>query len=120
MQAKKDGIEINEQVEVCEIAFTGDTTIFPLLENPVVMNARILIMECSEIDRDGPIEPFVKFGHIHIKQIEENQDKFKNDIIVLHHFASKQTKNEIIENFNKSQLSDEFKSKCRLFLEGFE
>jgi len=89
MKAKKDKIEINDSVEVCELVFTGDTRIEPLLLQSNVLNARVLLIELTMPDRDEPVEPFERFGHIHIKNLEEHQDKFNNEVIVLHHFASK-------------------------------
>jgi len=89
MKAKQEGIEVNDNVEVCELVFTGDTRISAVLENEDVLNARVLIIECTAIDGDEPYEPFEQFGHIHIRDFEQHQDKFKNEVIVLHHFASK-------------------------------
>jgi len=89
MNAKKAGIQINDEVESVEIAFTGDTTIAAVLANKQVLNARILITELTEVDIDTDPEPFHKFGHIHIRDIKENQDQFNNEYIVFGHFASK-------------------------------
>lgn len=79
MKAKKDGIQINQEVESCEIAFTGDTTIDAVLRNEMALNARILICELTEVDIDTDSEAFKTFGHIHMTDIKNNQDKFKND-----------------------------------------
>lgn len=89
MSAKKAGIQINQDVESVEIAFTGDTTIKSILANEKVLRARILVCELTEVDINTDPEPFHRFGHVHIKDILDHQSQFKNEYILFGHFASK-------------------------------
>jgi len=52
-------------------------------------------MECTFLDEDVTIESAHKHGHIHIDEIAANADRFKNKYIVLMHFSSRYSNDEI-------------------------
>jgi ribonuclease Z len=81
---RKGGTEIQYRVEVPLVAFLGDTSAGPVFDHPDVVNAEILITECTFIDRDHKAK--AKAGrHLHVDQLAEILPKLKNQHIVLCH-----------------------------------
>jgi ribonuclease Z len=85
---KDQNIDITYDLSLPTIAFTGDTTIDPILANSDFLNAKILIMECTHFP-DSDVENAVSHGHVHFQQFVDNLDKFKNNWIVLCHLSQK-------------------------------
>jgi len=83
---KKQGVEIQYRVEVPMVAFLGDTTAGPVFEQPDVVNAEILITECTFFDADHKAK--AKAGkHLHVDQFIPIVEKLKNQHIVLTHVS---------------------------------
>lgn len=99
----KSGADVTYLVDIPWIAFTGDTTFQGLLDNPVLFQAKILIMECTYMDFDP--EETQKFAkkrsHTHIKDIEDHHEKFQNEVIVLCHFSRRYKRDQIIERVDQ-------------------
>ncbi|XP_078428894.1 nuclear ribonuclease Z-like [Wolffia australiana] len=91
------GVEVTGAVETPEIAFTGDTRSDFMLDprNADVLRARILIMECTFIDENTTAEESRNGGHVHISEIASRADRFGNKAIILIHFSSRYSQNEI-------------------------
>ena len=81
---RKSGVEIQYRVEVPLVAFLGDTSHGPVFEQPDVINAEILITECTFIDLDHKAK--AKAGrHLHVDQFAEILPNLKNQQIVVTH-----------------------------------
>ena len=64
-QLGRSGVEITNTTEVPLITFLGDTSAGPVFEHPDVVNAEILITECTFFDRDHKLK--AKHGrHLHV------------------------------------------------------
>jgi len=85
-----------------DIVFTGDTTIDILDRFPILYHAKILIMESTFLGDKSLLEKAELHQHIHLNQIFERANFFKNDFIILVHqsarFNSFVIKKEIAEN----------------------
>ncbi|MFT3787130.1 MAG: MBL fold metallo-hydrolase [Tepidisphaeraceae bacterium] len=85
-QLRKDGVNIQYRVEVPIIAYLGDTTAGPVFEHPDVVNAELLITECTFYDPDHRNR--AKAGkHLHVEQLGRILPKLKNKNIVLTHVS---------------------------------
>ncbi|XP_045171604.2 uncharacterized protein LOC123533793 [Mercenaria mercenaria] len=96
----RDGENVHtDPVITPEIAFTGDTT-FQVFTNevydppPDLFKVKLLIVEATYINDDCNIEERVqqarKWGHIHLSEIYENAELFKDvDNILLIHMSDK-------------------------------
>jgi ribonuclease Z len=81
---KKSGVEIQYRLEVPLVAYLGDTAIGPVFEQPDVVNAEILITECTFFDRDHKAK--AKAGrHLHVDQFAQVLPNLKNKHIVVCH-----------------------------------
>lgn len=77
------GRKITDERRIPKVAYLGDSTIKGLDDNPAMYEAEILIMEMTYVmgkkDRDG---------HIHVNDVAERQDKFKNQVVIASHFSA--------------------------------
>jgi ribonuclease Z len=62
-----------------EVAVTGDTSVdfVDIPENHRIFQAKLLIMECTFLDATVDQAGARERGHMHIKDITANADKFK-------------------------------------------
>lgn len=79
------------------IVYTGDTTMDGLLkqENSFLFDAPILITELTYLDREP--SKAKERGHIHINDIIENSNLFRNNQIVFVHISQRYNFSQVIE-----------------------
>jgi ribonuclease Z len=83
---KKRGIEIQYRIEVPQAVFLGDTSIGNVFAHPDVVNAEILITECTFFEPDH--KQRAKVGkHLHVDQFVEILPTLKNKWILLTHVS---------------------------------
>lgn len=86
---KKAGEEITDSVTTPEFAYVTDTQARVLLNNPDVLQARVLVLECTFIDQWKNRELAAQASHIHMDDIADPTYKFQNEHGVLMHFSQK-------------------------------
>ncbi len=85
---RKQGQEVTDMEEIVEVAYTGDTILDAVLEQPLVTQARLLIVECTYLE--GEIIWAHKWHHVHIQEIVQHAARFaQNERIVLCHVSRK-------------------------------
>jgi len=83
---KKKGIEIQYRLEVPQAVFLGDTSAGNVFTHPDVINAEILITECTFFEPDH--KQRAKVGkHLHVDQLVEILPALKNKWILLTHVS---------------------------------
>lgn len=98
------------------ITFSGDTTIEFVTQNPIVQQSRILFLECTYICAKRPIQRAREWGHIHLDEIVENAESFRNiEHLFLIHFSQRYGRREIEETL-KQKLPHWLYSKTTPFL----
>ena len=86
VELKNAGAEITYVREVPLVAYTGDTAPCAAFERPDVLNAKVLITECTFIDADH--RDRAKIGkHLHITDLARLLANSKNESIVLTHLS---------------------------------
>jgi ribonuclease Z len=83
------GVQVTREVRVPLVAYTGDTNPQGLDNYPPVYEAKILITELSFIMPSHKKEKIHKFGHIHLDDLLEREERFKNEVIVVAHFSTR-------------------------------
>lgn len=84
VELKKRGVDIQYRVEVPTVACLGDTTAGAVFDHPDVINAEILITECTFFEPSHKGK--AKHGrHLHVDQFVELFPSLKNQHIVLTH-----------------------------------
>ncbi len=81
---RRQGVEIQYRLEVPLVTFLGDTAFGAVFDHPDVLNAEILITECTFFDPAHRTK--AKAGrHLHVEQFAELVPKLKNQHIILTH-----------------------------------
>ncbi|RLN07096.1 nuclear ribonuclease Z-like [Panicum miliaceum] len=116
---RKSGVEIMNTVSTSEIAFTGDTMSDFILDpdNADVLKAKILVVESTYIDDSKSIEDAREKGHTHLSEIASLSDKLENKAILLNHFSSRYTAEDIDAAINR--LPPSLRSRVHALKEGF-
>jgi ribonuclease Z len=83
------GQDVTNEVRVPLVCYTGDTAPAGLDGCPAVYDAQILITEMTFYRPEHRKEKIHKFGHMHLDDILERADRFKNERIVLSHFSTR-------------------------------
>jgi ribonuclease Z len=83
---RASGVPIQYRVEVPLITYLGDTAIGPVFEHPDVVNAEVLITECTFFEADH--KQRAKSGrHLHVEQFARALPKLNCKHIVLAHVS---------------------------------
>ncbi|MBA0732350.1 hypothetical protein Gogos_016449 [Gossypium gossypioides] len=117
---KKSGIEITDIVLSPEVAFTGDTTAEYMLDprNADALRAKILITEATFLDDGYSIDHARQHGHTHLSEIIENVQWIRNKAVLLTHFSSRYSIEDIRQAVSK--LQSKLSAKVVPLTEGFK
>ncbi|KAG6750119.1 hypothetical protein POTOM_047200 [Populus tomentosa] len=117
---KKSGVEITDIILSPEVAFTGDTTAEYMLDprNADALRAKVLITEATFLDEDFTTEHARQRGHTHLFEIIENAKWIRSKAILLTHFSSRYSIEDIREAVLK--LQSRVSAKVVPLTEGFK
>ncbi|KAH0457344.1 hypothetical protein IEQ34_012659 [Dendrobium chrysotoxum] len=102
-----------------EVAFTGDTTSDFISEprNSDALRAKVLITEATFLDDEFDIGHARLHGHMHLREILEHAQWFRNKAILLTHFSSRYKVEDIRQAILK--LQPKVSAKVVALTEGF-
>ncbi len=109
------GREVTHEVRMPILAYTGDTTPEGLDQNPQMYEAAVLITEMTFLAPSHRKEVIHKKGHIHLDDIVDRKDKFKNQVIIASHFSTRYTSRQI-QRWVRRALPDMLGGRLRLWL----
>lgn len=95
---RAEGAEITESRDYPLVAFTGDTVIAGVLAHADLLNADLLIIECTFLESEAyPITPETAAlrGHIHEQDLTQHAAAFQNKHLVLCHFSPRYSDTQI-------------------------
>jgi ribonuclease Z len=88
-ELRESGAELTREVRVPLLAYTGDTGPAGLDDNPALFEAKVLIMELSFLRPSHSREMIHAFGHLHLDDLIERAEQFRNEAIVVAHISSR-------------------------------
>lgn len=91
------GEVVSEEVEVAELAFTGDTLVDVVDREPLVRTAKVLVIEVTFLDDRVPVEACRSKGHVHLDEILARADRFENEHILFTHASARYSAAEIAD-----------------------
>jgi ribonuclease Z len=109
------GAEVTREVRVPLLAYTGDTTPAGLDNFPPVYEAKILITELSFIRPNHRREKIHKHGHMHLDDLLERAERFKNELIICAHFSTRYHPQEV-RRLVEAKLPPGLRERVRLWL----
>jgi ribonuclease Z len=89
------GTDVTKEVRLPLVCYTGDTSPAGLDAYPDAFKAKILITEMSFIRANHKRDKIHKYGHMHLDDFIERQDRFENELIIASHFSTRYHSNEV-------------------------
>ncbi len=83
---KKQGVQITRRVELPLVTYCGDTATGDFLQRDHVRKSKVLVLECTFVERDHRARARAGF-HIHISDLPEILDQLDNEHILLTHLS---------------------------------
>jgi len=118
IELRKNGVEITREVFDPLLSFTGDCMGDTLRDNPQVFKSKVLVTECTFLDKDEESMAHKK-GHTHlnniVKALNEQGDEVKCKQIVLTHFSMKYSEKHILETLEK-EIPERFRDRVVAFI----
>lgn len=111
------GVDVSAEVRVPLVCYTGDTAPAGLDGYPPAMEAQLLITELTFFRPEHRKEKIHKFGHMHLDDLLERADRFRNELIVLAHFSTRYQERQIQRAVEK-RLPPQLKGRVHLWLDG--
>lgn len=83
------GTEVTDEIRLPLVAYLGDSSPEGLDNCPAMYEARILITEITFVHPSHRKDKIHKFGHIHLDDIVERRERFKNEVIIAAHLSTR-------------------------------
>lgn len=94
--ARARGEQVREVRTEVALAFCGDTTVEVLEQEPLVRQARRLVLECTFLDDQVSVERARQTGHVHLDELVARADLLTNEAILLTHFSHRYSAEQIV------------------------
>ncbi|HEX3869455.1 MAG TPA: metal-dependent hydrolase [Pirellulales bacterium] len=112
---RMSGTEVTEERRMPLVAYLGDSSPEGLDTCPALYEARILITELTFVAPGHRKEKIHKFGHIHLDDLIERRDRFKNELIIASHFSTRYHAKQIRQCVERA-TPDMFDGRLHLWL----
>jgi ribonuclease Z len=83
------GTEVSAEQRRPIVAYLGDSAPGGLDANPVMYEAKVLICEMTFVAPDHRKDKIHKFGHMHLDDLVERRDRFKNELVIAAHLSTR-------------------------------
>jgi ribonuclease Z len=112
---RQSGTPVTREVRLPLVCYTGDTSPAGLDAYPPAYEAKILITELSFIRAAHRREKIHKYGHMHLDDFIEREQRFRNELIVAGHFSTRYHPTEVLRVLEK-KLPVSLKAKMKLWI----
>ncbi|CAN5365636.1 hypothetical protein BH11PLA2_BH11PLA2_42640 [soil metagenome] len=109
------GTAITREVRTPLVCYTGDTSPGGLDAYAPAFEAKVLITELSFIRPNHRREKIHKFGHMHMDDFIERQDRFRNELIVVGHFSTRYHPQEVLRTL-ETKLPTKLLERMKLWI----
>ena len=109
------GTEVTEERRVPRLAYLGDSAPQGLDHCPAMYEAQVLVLEMTFVAPSHRKDKIHKFGHIHLDDIVERRDRFKNELIIASHFSTRYNTRRIRDLVERA-IPDAFGGRLHLWL----
>ncbi|MBS0208625.1 MAG: metal-dependent hydrolase [Planctomycetes bacterium] len=109
------GTEVTEERRMPLVAYVGDSTAQGLDACPAMYEAQVLITEMTFVAPTHRKEKIRKFGHMHLDDILERRDKFKNELIIAGHLSTRYNSKQV-RHYVERACPDMFDGRLLLWL----
>jgi ribonuclease Z len=89
------GTEVTHELRRPLVAYVGDSAPAGLDETPAMYEAKILICEMTFVAPSHRKEKIHKFGHMHLDDLVERRNRFKNELVIASHLSTRYHANSV-------------------------
>jgi ribonuclease Z len=89
------GQDVTHEQRIPRVAYLGDSAPEGLDMCPAMYQAQILILEMTFVAPSHRKDKIHKFGHTHLDDLVERQQRFENEVIIASHFSTRYTAKRI-------------------------
>jgi ribonuclease Z len=100
---------------VARFAYLGDSAPAGLDNCAAMYEAHVLVMEMTFVAPSHRKDKIHKFGHMHLDDIVERRDRFKNELIIASHFSTRYNAKRIRDAVEK-KIPDMLDDRLHLWL----
>jgi len=112
---RTSGVEITEERRMPLVAYTGDTSPAGLDACPAAFEAQVLITELTFVAPGHRKEKIHKFGHMHLDDLVERRNRFKNELIIAGHLSTRYNIKQV-RTIVEKRVPDLFDGRLHLWL----
>jgi ribonuclease Z len=109
------GVDVTTEVRMPRLAYVGDSAPAGLDDVPAMYQAQVLITELTFVAPGHRKDKIHKFGHMHLDDLVERREQFKNELIIASHFSTRYHQREI-RNWVERALPDMLGGRLQLWL----
>jgi ribonuclease Z len=89
------GTEVTAEVRLPRVAYLGDSSPAGLDACPAMFEAEVLIMELTFVSPRHRKDKIHKFGHMHLDDLLERRERFRNELVIASHFSTRYHPNQV-------------------------
>jgi ribonuclease Z len=115
VELKKQGIEIENAIEIPIVSYLGDTGYFDYSEIDYISNSKILIAECTFF-LDDHKERACEGKHMHIDEFAPMLERMNNEHVIITHLTQRMGVGQAISILRK-RLSEECYAKVTMLMD---
>jgi ribonuclease Z len=109
------GTEVTHELRTPLVAYVGDSSPTGLDVCPAMYEAKILICEMTFVSPEHRKERIHKYGHMHLDDFVDRQDRFKNELVIAAHLSTRYH-DAAVERMVKKRLPDMLGGRLMLWL----
>ncbi|MEE8139039.1 MAG: MBL fold metallo-hydrolase [Thermoanaerobaculia bacterium] len=93
-ELKRGGFQVEQTVEEVWLSYCGDTGPGVFDREPRLFGATVLLLECTFLEPQRR-QKGERFKHIHVEDLVERAERFRNRALVLHHLSRRHRLSEL-------------------------
>jgi ribonuclease Z len=109
------GTEVTNELRMPRVAYLGDSAPAGLDACPAMFEAEVLILELTFVAPSHRKDKIHKFGHMHLDDLIERRERFRNELIIAAHFSTRYNSRQIRELVTRA-APDMFEGRLHLWL----
>jgi ribonuclease Z len=109
------GVDVTSEQRMPRFAYLGDSSPEGLDACPAMYEAQVLVMEITFVAPSHRKDKIHKFGHIHLDDVLDRRERFKNEIVIASHFSTRYSSKRI-KDLVARKLPDMLDGRLHLWL----
>jgi ribonuclease Z len=109
------GTDVTREIRIPRFAYLGDSAPDGLDACPAMYEAEVLILELTFVSPSHRKDKIHKFGHMHLDDLVERRERFKNQLVIASHFSTRYHTRQI-RHIVQRRIPDMFDGRLRLWL----